>query len=241
MELEPKIVYEDNDLVVIDKPSGLIVHPKNLADKSDSVSQWFADKYPESANVGEPLQLPGQTVPRPGIVHRLDRDTSGLMLLAKTEKSFKYLKELFQTRKIQKTYLTLVQGKPEDKKGIITAPLGRIGLKRTTRLKGKKMIDGKEAVTEYETIKQYEGFTLLRVMPKTGRTHQIRVHMKSIGTPVCGDFVYGHRNRKDPPGLTRLFLHAFRLEFVTPNGKKIVLETDLPEELQRVITGLAPK
>ncbi len=238
MDTQVTIVYEDEDIVVINKPSGLIVHPKNLSDTSDSVSGWFSEKYPGSKDVGEPLLLPGQVIPRPGIVHRLDKDTSGLMVLAKNNAAFRYLKDLFQSRNIKQNYLTLVEGRPKDKKGMIDAPLGRIGLKRTTRLEGKKMVDGKEAVTEYETLKEYADYTLLKVSPKTGRTHQIRVHLKSLGVPVCGDFVYGAKKRHDPPGLKRLFLHAFRLEFVSPTGEKLVLETDLPDDLQEVLNGL---
>ena len=141
-----RIVYEDADILVINKPSGLITHPKNAEDKQESVTGWLIEKYPEIKNVGEdPL--------RPGLVHRLDKDTSGLLVIAKTQDSFLYLKNLFQDKKIKKFYLALVSGKPKEPKGIIDAPMGRIGMKRTTQVRGnKKLKDKKEAVTEYKTF-----------------------------------------------------------------------------------------
>lgn len=226
----PVAVYEDNDFLVINKPWGLIVHPRNQNDKSYSVARWFAENYPESKNVGDPE--------RPGIVHRLDRETSGLMILAKTQKSFEYFKKLFQERKIKKTYLALVQGRVTAADGSITAPLGRIGVKRTTRIVGKKLLDSKDAVTEYKVQKRYRDFTLLEVRPLTGRTHQIRVHLKSIGHPLVCDRVYGGKNMLCPSNLGRLFLHAQKLEFVAPSGKSMVIETDLPEELQNFLNSV---
>lgn len=227
------VVYEDENLLVINKPSGLITHPKDKNDKQLSVTQWLVDKYPETKNVGEdPL--------RPGLVHRLDKDTSGLMVIAKTQNSFLYLKNLFQEKKIRKYYLALVVGKPKEPKGVIDLPVGRIGMKRTTRVTDKKKLkDKKEAITEYKTLKNFECFTLLEVSPHTGRTHQIRVHLKSLGTPIAGDPLYGFKNTDSlPESLDRLFLHAYKLSFVSPNGKSLTLETDLPEDLQNVINKL---
>jgi len=226
------IVYEDNNLLVINKPSGLITHPKNAEDKQESVTGWLTEKYPEIKNVGEdPL--------RPGSVHRLDKDTSGLLLIAKNQDSFLYLKNLFQERKIKKFYLALVYGKPKEPKGIIDAPMGRIGMKRTTQVRGnKKLKDKKEAVTEYRTLKNFRDFTLLEVSPHTGRTHQIRVHLKSIGVPVVGDPIYGFKKPTLQPGPGRLFLHAYKLQFVSPDGKSLIFETDLPDDLQKFINEL---
>ncbi|OGN08022.1 MAG: hypothetical protein A2750_00935 [Candidatus Yanofskybacteria bacterium RIFCSPHIGHO2_01_FULL_45_42] len=226
----PEIVYEDKDFLIIHKPWGLIVHPRNKNDKSYSVAQWFVENYPHSKNVGD--------LERPGIVHRLDRETSGLMILAKTPKSFDYFKKLFQDRKIKKTYVALVSGKVADKDGVITAPLGRIGVKRTIRIVGKKLLDSKEATTEYRVLKRLKNFTLLEVRPLTGRTHQIRVHLKSIGHPVMCDRVYGGKNMVCPPGLDRLFLHAQKLEFTAPSGRSMVVETDLPEKLQNFLNSV---
>lgn len=234
----PSIVYEDNNLLVLNKPSGLITHPKNISDARDSVTGWLIEKYPNIKNVGEPFIASGKEVPRAGVVHRLDKDTSGLLITAKNNESFFYLKNLFQERKIKKHYLALVNGRPKESKGTISDPLGRIGLKRTTRIIGKKLIDQKDAVTEYQTVKNFTNHTLLEVSPRTGRTHQIRVHLNSIGTPVAGDNVYGFKKSTPSGDFERLFLHAYKLEFVTPDGKKLVLETDLPDELQATLNTL---
>ena len=244
----PQIVYEDNDVIVINKPAGLITHQKNIDDKQPSVVDWVTDKYPELKDIGEPFIASGQPVPRAGIVHRLDKDTSGLIVIAKNNDAFYFFKKQFQDHTIKKSYQALVYGRPKDSSGTIDSPLGRIGMKRTTQMTGKKLIDGKESVTEYKTLKNFEKFTLLDVSPRTGRTHQIRVHLKSINCPVAGDIVYSPKGWKRPSGLERLFLHAYKLEFIlpseasakegTPDGKALKLEADLPEELQKVINML---
>ncbi|OGN01873.1 MAG: hypothetical protein A2651_02480 [Candidatus Yanofskybacteria bacterium RIFCSPHIGHO2_01_FULL_42_12] len=238
------IVYEDENLLVLNKPAGLITHPKNISDAQDSVTGWLTEKFPELKNIGEPFIASGNEVPRAGVVHRLDKDTSGLLIVTKNDGAFFYLKNLFQERKIKKHYLALVNGRPKEPRGIISAPLGRIGLKRTTKIIGDKLIDKKDAETEYQTIKNYPStssgqvYTLLEIVPKTGRTHQIRVHLNSIGHPVAGDPIYGFKKSSPPPGLNRLFLHAFKLEFVAPDGKNLVIECDLPKELQNVLNML---
>ena len=135
--------------------------------------------------------------------------------------------------------MALVSGKPKEPKGIIDAPMGRIGMKRTTQLNGKKKLkDKKEAVTEYTTLKNFRDFTLLEVSPHTGRTHQIRVHLKSIGTPVAGDPLYGHKNLTGQKQPERLFLHAHKLQFISPDGKALSFEADLPDDLQKFINEL---
>ncbi len=232
------IVYEDHNFLVINKPAGLIVHKKNAEDTQPSVVDWVLQNYPKLEKVGEPFIASGVEVSRAGIVHRLDKDTSGLLLVAKDDKTFFYLKDLFQNHKIQKYYLALVSGHPKNPSGTIDSPLGRIGMKRTTKIIGHKIIDKKEAVTDYKTIRKFKEYSLLEVAPRTGRTHQIRVHLKSIGTPVAGDPVYSTKGAVIPPSLTRLFLHAYKLEFKTPDGKRLVLECDLPEDLQKVTSEL---
>lgn len=227
----PHIVYEDTDMVVINKPSGMITHPKNKEDTSYAVTTWAVEHYPSIAHVGEDPS-------RPGIMHRLDRDTSGLLIIAKTNSAFFYFKKLFQEKTIRKSYLALVHGTPPKTHDIIDLPMGRIGIKRTTRSKDGKLKDKKEAITEYRVVKSYPHFSLLEVSPKTGRTHQIRVHLNAIGHPVCGDPVYGSRRRDNPPHLSRLFLHAFRLSFTAPNGQNLSLECDLPLELASVVDTL---
>ena len=245
-------VYEDDNLLVINKPAGLIVHPKNATDEQESVVTWLMKEYPGLENVGEPFIASGTESIRAGIVHRLDKDTSGLLVVAKNNDSFYYLKSLFQTRKIQKHYYALVYGRPKEGSGVIDAPMGRIGLKRTIKLDGNKLVDGKDAVTEYSIKQGYanpddkvsgprqnrRGYTLLDVAPKTGRTHQIRVHLQSIGCPIVGDPVYGPKGWQKPEGLTRLFLHAYKLEFKTPDGKSLIIECDLPPDLQKVLSML---
>ena len=236
--MNPSIVYEDPNLVVVNKPSRLIVHRKNAADTQPSLTDWVVQNYPELENIGESFIASGTPVPRCGIVHRLDKDTSGLIIIAKNNDAFYFLKKQFQDHTIKKSYKALVYGKPKEQSGIINSPLGRIGMKRTTQMTGKKLIDGKESVTEYKTLKSFRNFTLLEVQPKTGRTHQIRVHLKSIGCPVAGDIVYAPRGWQRPDGLNRLFLHAYKLELTTPDHKVLTLETDLPEELQKVLNML---
>ncbi len=236
--MEPSIVYEDENLMILNKPADLIVHPKNATDDQESVVSWLSTRNPAIANVGEPFIASGTESPRAGIVHRLDKDTSGLLLVAKTDEVFYYLKSLFQTRKIQKNYYALVYGRPKQGSGIIDAPLGRVGLKRTTRLSGTKLVDGKDAITEWSIAQGFDGYTLIDVAPKTGRTHQIRVHLKSIGCPIVGDIVYAPAGAPRPGGIDRLFLHAYKLHFTTPDGKSLTVECDLPPELQQILEGL---
>lgn len=225
------IVYEDENLIVIDKPSGIIVHPKNKEDKSHSVTEWLVTKYPQVKEVGEDPT-------RPGIVHRLDKETSGLMLLAKNNEAFFYIKKLFQEHKVKKYYTALVSGIVKKDSDVITLTIGRIGLKRTTEVKKGRLIDPKEAITEYSVLKRFKDSTLVQARPKTGRTHQIRVHFKSLGHPLVCDRVYGGRRMVCPPGLTRLFLHSQKIEFSTMDGRFLTIEADLPSDLQNFINTL---
>ncbi len=250
--LEIKIIYENKDFLIIDKPSGLLTHPKNLNDKSESVVSWLLKNRPSVKDVGDPstglagtstelgrTSSPqagsGQANLRPGIVHRLDKETSGLLLIAKNQKSFEYLKGLFQKREIKKTYIALVYGQLKNKKGVIETPLGKLGTKQTTKIHGKYDLKEKSAVTEYRTLKEYAGYSLLEVEPKTGRTHQIRVHLKSIGHPVVCDPLYAGKKMVCPPELGRLFLHAQKLSLVSPAGESLTVETDLPPELDNFL------
>jgi 23S rRNA pseudouridine1911/1915/1917 synthase len=225
------IVYEDSDFLVVNKPAGIAVHKTRPNDPQHTVVDELLAHNPAIATAGEDSL-------RPGIVHRLDKETSGLMVVAKTNTAFFHLKEQFKNRTVSKIYVALVHGKPKTPQGTITAPLGKIGTKQTTQIKGKRELDERDAITDYRTLKNYRDFTLLEVTPHTGRTHQIRVHLKSIGCPIAGDTLYGPQKLSNPPGLTRLFLHAQRLSFVTSNGSALSFETDLPDELTRVVENL---
>ena len=222
-----KIIYEDNDIIVIDKPANLTVHPVNPKQDNTLVNELLA-YYPDIKNVGEdPL--------RPGIVHRLDKDTSGLIVVAKNNKSFEYLKNLFKDRKVVKKYLTLVHGKVKDKKGTITKS---ISLSKKDHRKKSALLDdkSKRAWTEYRVIKNFSikdrNYTLLEVFLKTGRTHQIRIHLKSIGHPVVGDKQYKFKRQICPKKLTRQFLHAEYLKFKMPDGKIMEFKSELPKDLK---------
>lgn len=239
--MEPLVLYEDARIIVIDKPAGLLVHPVRSGDPGTLVDFLLA-RWPEIRGVGYDAL-------RPGIVHRLDADTSGVMVIAKTNETFEHLKGLFQERRIEKTYLALVHGAMRERSGEIVYPIGHgahTAAKRTVKRENSKIRGEREAFTAWRLIKQYEspstrpgaGFAFLEVTPKTGRTHQIRVHMAAVGHPIAGDPLYGSRRLPSPPGLTRLFLHASHLAFSLPGGRRLVFESDLPVALQRVVDGL---
>jgi 23S rRNA pseudouridine1911/1915/1917 synthase len=189
------------------------------------------ENYPEVKNVGDKPEE------RPGIVHRLDRDTSGILVVARNQQSFEYLKNLFQNHQVKKTYLALTYGYFKEKQGIINKPLGIISgsIKRTAHIKTARMI--KEAVTNYKVEKEFEinkiKVSLVRIEPLTGRTHQIRVHLASIGHSIIGDKLYGPKNQ--PIRLNRQFLHADSIEFTLPNGSQLKVSAGLPKELSKLL------
>ncbi|MEK7568363.1 MAG: RluA family pseudouridine synthase [Patescibacteria group bacterium] len=232
---QPKIIYESKNFIVVDKPAGLLVHPTAVS-RELTLVDWVLKKYPEIKSVGDNPEI------RPGIVHRLDKDTSGVILIARNQNYFEYLKKLFQTRLMKKTYLVLAYGKLEPKTGTIEKPIAiKSGtIKRTVWMKKSK--DAKEAITEYEVLKYFKAardlphFSFLRAVPKTGRTHQIRIHLASIGHPIVGDSLYG--KKENHFGLKRQFLHAESLEFNTAEGRRIKIEAELPEELKNIISKL---
>lgn len=216
------IIYEDDNIVVLNKPAGLLVHPTPNHLHSTLVN-WLLQHYPSIKSVGDD---PGQ---RPGIVHRLDRDTSGIILAAKNQKAFDYFKSQFKNRTIKKTYLAIVKGKVKDQEGIIDKPIGiKSGTTRRSTHSGKM---AKLAITEYRLLKHLvvagQDLSLLEVRPLTGRTHQIRVHLASIGYPILGDPLYGKADQA-----SRLFLHALSLEFINLDGTPLRLESDPPEDFK---------
>lgn len=200
-KLELPVVYEDDDIIVIDKPAGIATHPPT----EQSVEPTVVDFSRSRTSDPDPL--------RPGIVHRLDKDTSGLLIIAKNIPAKQYLQQLFASGNIRKTYLTLVAGRPRLPEAMIRLPIGRSQANPVLRSVNPM---GKQAVTEYQTQHNYPKYTLLKVQPKTGRTHQIRVHLAHLRHPVVGDPLYGGQM---PEGLSRLFLHAAELEFEGPSGR----------------------
>jgi 23S rRNA pseudouridine1911/1915/1917 synthase len=221
------IVFENPDLIVVNKPAGMVVHPAAGHSHGTLVHAALAHA-PEMDGIGGEL--------RPGVVHRLDKDTSGLILLAKNDATHRWLQDQFRSRRIQKTYLTMVDGRPPTPSGRIEAPIGRDPRNR------KKMAivssdKGREAASEYRTLESFPAHTLLEVHPVTGRTHQIRLHLAFIGCPVAGDRLYGRKHPSLP--LERQFLHAARL-IVQLRGEDQArtFEAPLPDDLQTVLNQL---
>jgi 23S rRNA pseudouridine1911/1915/1917 synthase len=226
--IEVRVVYEDDDLLIVDKPAGLVVHPAPGHWRGTLVNGLLArgDHYGGIAGVA-----------RPGIVHRLDRDTSGLLMVARNDAAQASLMAQLKARRVRKTYLALVQGSVSASVGRIEAPIGRDPKDR------KKMAvvpDGRRAVTGYRVRERFRGWTLLELDLVTGRTHQIRVHLAALGHSVAGDSVYGTGTaQRGPDRLDRLFLHAWRLELVSPSSAGLVrAEAPLPESLEAVLDGL---
>lgn len=222
---EPTIIYEDNDVLVLNKPAGIDVV---------AVTEWLATR---SASWRTTARL----------AHRLDKDTSGVLLVAKNEAVYEYLKNLFQTRQVQKKYLALVYGRVKNETGIIDLPIGRSRKDPRKRIAGKGATSKlREAVTEWRVVERFptecaklnfaQNYTLLEVSPKTGRTHQIRVHLKALGYPIVGDQLYAPESLLATlPQLSRQALHAESLALVLPSGIKKEFQAPLPEDLARII------
>lgn len=221
------IVYENADLMVVNKPAGMVVHPAAGHDSGTLVHAALAHA-PEMEGIG------GEA--RPGVVHRLDKDTSGLILLAKNDQAQRWLQEQFSSRKVDKVYLALVDGKPPTSTGRIEAPIGR----DTSQRKQMAIVaphKGRQAVSEYLSVETFPAHTLLEVHPITGRTHQIRLHLSFIGCPVAGDTLYGRR--KSSLSIQRHFLHAARLTICLPGESQArTFEAPLPAELEHVLGEL---
>lgn len=241
---EIPIIYEDDDILVVTKPSGLVVHhaypamPGGGKTKEPALTDWILKHYPALKTVGEPLKA----VNRPGIVHRLDKETSGILLIAKTSDSFVYLKKQFQKQAIVKEYRAIVYGYVKDDEGIIDTPIARSVKDFRLRQSVPNDMRGKErsATTRYKTKAHVSDFSYLSVFPETGRTHQIRVHLKGINHPVVCDALYAQK-RACPPELGCLALHAYALTFKHPNGTSMRLESPLPTEFQGFIKNNFPK
>jgi 23S rRNA pseudouridine1911/1915/1917 synthase len=224
------VVYEDADVLVIDKPAGLVTHPSPGRTGGTLVNALLA-----RAPATEYGSVAGAD--RPGIVHRLDRDTSGLIVVARNDHAQAALMAQLKARRVKKTYLALVEGSPAAEVGRIEAPIGRDPRQFS---KMAVMSTGRPSVTGYRVRERLPGWTLLEVDLMTGRTHQIRVHLASIGHPVAGDPIYATGSaRRGPEGLARLFLHSWRIEFASVSSEKLIrAEAPLPPELESVLTAL---
>lgn len=228
--MSPIILFENDDVMVINKPAGLVVHPDGRTIERTLVD-WILETHPEMKGVGEPLTLQnGEVIDRPGIVHRLDRETSGVLIIAKTQDAFLFLKKQFQDRETIKIYNAFIYGVPKEKEGIIDRPIGRSpsDFRRWSAQRGAKG-ELREAITEYTVLKSIPNFSFIEARPKTGRTHQIRVHFKAINYPIVSDRLYAP-NHSPGLGFERLALHSRLLTITLPSGELKTIEAPFPDD-----------
>lgn len=231
-----EIVFQDKNIIVINKPAGMKIHPVNFEEKNTLVNGLIA-RFPEIKKVGDGSF--GSEL-RPGIVHRLDKDTSGIMVAARNNKTFRELKKLFQERKIKKEYVALLYGRLEKKKGEIIKPIARAGNYRKQTIAGAKTKTKiRPAVTGYEVMEELRDYSLVRAFPKTGRTHQIRIHFSFLGSPVIGDKLYYPKNlREKMPKIKRQLLHAQKINFDL-FGKNFSFQADPPRDFRAFLKSVA--
>jgi 23S rRNA pseudouridine1911/1915/1917 synthase len=229
----PKIIAETRDYLIIDKPAGLLVHATENSIEPTLVD-WLVKKYPEIKKISDSESLArGDLTYRPGIVHRLDKDVSGVMLIARNQTAFDYFKKQFQTKQVQKEYLGLVNGELPKDAGVIEFEISRKTGEGRMACHPKGSGKGKPAITEYSVEQRLKNYTLVKIQPLTGRTNQIRAHFFSINHPIAGDKVY---KMNDKPASTRLMLHAAKLSFVDLNCKTQSFESPMPIEFQFYVT-----
>ena len=225
-EIPLDIIYEDSDIIVINKPKGMVVHPANGNPDGTLVNAILSICKNSLSGIGGEL--------RPGIVHRLDKDTSGLIIVAKNDKAHINMSEQIKERNVKKTYIALVRGNVPEEEATINMPIGR-----STKDRKKMAVtkNGKQAITHFKVLKRYSKYTLLEIKIETGRTHQIRVHMAEIGYPVVGDAVYS--NGKNEFGIEGQMLHAYKLEFMHPiTNKHMELTAPLPQYFEEILKKL---
>ncbi|MFA5792071.1 MAG: RluA family pseudouridine synthase [Candidatus Paceibacterota bacterium] len=262
-----KVLYEDSNILAIDKPSGISVHGDGRS-KDKTIADWIFKNYPKMKNVGEMQVFENKKIkveiPKPGIVHRLDNETSGVMLLAKNEKAYQFLKKQFQDRVVKKIYVAIVDGWIKDDRGLIKKPIGRSpsDFRKYSSSRGARG-EMRDALTQYKVLKRFEKkakpceifsrftlkgsdtakkshkvllhkFTYVELSPKTGRTHQIRVHMKFIDHPVVCDSLYNPKG-SCPKIISRMGLHAKSIEFKDLKGKTIKVESNIPLEFKKMV------
>ena len=225
-EIPLDIIYEDSDIIVVNKPKGVVVHPANGNPDGTLVNAILSICKNSLSGIGGEL--------RPGIVHRLDKDTSGLIIVAKNDKAHINMSEQIKERNVKKTYIALVRGNVPEEEATINMPIGR-----STKDRKKMAVtkNGKQAITHFKVLKRYSKYTLLEIKIETGRTHQIRVHMAEIGYPVVGDAVYS--NGKNEFGIEGQMLHAYKLEFMHPiTNKHMELTAPLPQYFEEILKKL---
>ena len=229
------IIYEDDDIVAIAKPAGVMTHPDGHT-TDETGSDWFAKAFPASKDVGELQRLQnGTEIARPGVVHRLDRDTSGVLIFAKTPEAHAHLKAAFQEHDVKKTYLAFTYGTLKEEKGVIEFSIGRSRKDfrlRSAQPKAKGTL--RDALTRYEVVSDIGTHSLVKMMPETGRTHQIRVHLKAIHHPVVCDPLYADGKPCDL-GLTRLGLHAYSIDIPMLNGGRLDIVAPIPADMHAAI------
>lgn len=225
------IIFADDNYIVVNKPANMIVHPSDIHPADDTLVNGLLAYCPDLKNIGEDPT-------RPGIVHRLDKDVSGLLVAAKTPAAFTDLKKQFQNHQVYKEYIALVHGRPSKKHDFIKFNIER------SKTNGRKMAakpdnSGREAITEYEVVKEFNNYSLLKVIIHTGRTHQIRVHLNALGYPLVGDNVYCPKSLKSNVDLHRIFLHAHILKFANLAGETLEFKKDLPTDLKTFLDSLS--
>ncbi len=230
-----EILYEDKNLLAVNKPSGLVIHTDGRT-KEEALTDWLKKKYPETEKVGEPLKIgTGETIKRFGIVHRIDRETSGVVLVAKNQKTYDFLKKQFIDREIEKAYHAVVYGDMRYDEGIINLGIGRNKSDFRKRATGKEVRgEEKEAVTHYKTLARKQKISLIEANPRTGRTHQLRVHFADMGHGIIGDKMYGVA-KKSPVDISRLALHAYAIEFTVPGGELIKIIAPYPPDFAKAV------
>lgn len=228
-KLRAKVVEQTKDYLVLEKPAGLIVHPGDNV-FAETMTDYLQKKYPEILEVGEDLT-------RPGIVHRLDKDVSGLMLIARHQAAYNFFKEVFQSHQVKKEYVALVHGETSNDEGVMDFTISR-AKKHGRMAANPKEHDGKKSETEYDVIKRYKNYTLLNLRPKTGRTHQIRVHLKALGHTIVGDQIYRTKKLQEKIDIDRIFLHAGYLGFFDMNKKWQEYKSKLPTKLENILKEL---
>ena len=235
-----KIIYEDGSVLAIDKPAGIVVFPEGTLRRRSGQARektlidYLVDKNPELKNVGER--------PRYGAVHRLDKDTSGILLVAKREEALIFLQKQFKNREAEKKYIALATGEMKNNEGRIETLIARSPAdprKQKTYLLGEKAPkNAREAITEYKVLERFQDYTLIEVSIKTGRKHQIRCHLSYIHHPIAGDKAYGFKDSPVPEGLLRQFLHASYLKVKLPSGQLKEFNSELPEDFKKIIKNL---